>query len=102
MISSSVFIRKRQSLTWEEKQLLFIKYEALLENQESTVEQILNFLNASAIDHKIQLDKIHTIPYENKISKKEFDYLSDFYKNDIKKVEDMLGWECHDWKNAIS
>jgi len=85
---------------FEREQLLFIKYEEFLENQASTMEQILNFLNVSSIDHKIKLNKTHTIPYQKKIGRRESDYLSDFYKNDINKVEEMLGWECLDWKST--
>lgn len=87
---------------FNKNQLLVIKYEEFLKNQETTMEQILFFLNVSSIDHKIKLKKTHNIPYKKKISKKEFDYLSDFYKNDISKIEEMLGWDCLDWKKTFT
>lgn len=87
---------------FDKKHLLVIKYEEFRENQEATVEQVLDFLNVSSIDHEVKLNKTHAIPYKKKISEKEFDYLSDFYKNDIDKVEKMLGWDCLDWKNDFT
>ncbi|MEM9546794.1 MAG: sulfotransferase [Bacteroidota bacterium] len=86
---------------FDKKQILFIKYEAFLENQETTIEQILTFLNVSSIDHEIKLIKTHNIPYKKKLSKIAFDYLSSFYKKDINKVEEMLGWDCRDWKHIF-
>lgn len=85
---------------FDKKQLLFIKYEEFLENQEFILKGILDFLNVSSSDHTIKLNKTHAIPYKKKISKIEIDYLSDIYKNDISKIEEMLGWECLDWKNT--
>jgi hypothetical protein len=38
------------------------------------------------------------IPYLKKINKKERRYLVKIFKNEIEKIEELLGWNCSDWK----
>jgi hypothetical protein len=40
----------------------------------------------------------NVVPYERVITPEERQYLHDIFSEDIAKVEQMLGWDCSDWK----
>ncbi|NGX84151.1 sulfotransferase [Aequorivita sp. KMM 9714] len=79
-------------------QLLFIKYEEFLKKQESYLKIIFKFLNVSDSSFNYNFNKSHSIKYKSKIDDESKILLLKAYKNDINKVESLLGWNCNDWK----
>ncbi len=80
------------------QQVLFIKYEDYLQNQVTWIEKVFEFLGVGA-NHSIVEQKTFTSTYHRKISPEEREYLNMLFKNNINEVEQLLGWDCADWKN---
>lgn len=80
------------------EQLLFIKYEDFLQNQEKIVNQILWFIGVSPklkmfnenFDHNIKV-------YNREIKDEEKLFLKNIFENDVEVVEKLLNWDCSDW-----
>jgi hypothetical protein len=78
-------------------QIKFIKYENFLKHPDVVIKDLLNFLKVDTsyyYENKIYFQ----IPYLKKINKKERRYLVKIFKNEIEKIEELLGWNCSDWK----
>jgi hypothetical protein len=80
------------------QQVLFIKYEDYLQNQVTWIEKVFEFLGVGT-NHPIVEQKTFSSTYIRKISLQEREYLNMLFKNDINEVEQLLGWDCADWKN---
>lgn len=80
------------------EQILFIKYDDFFNDQEITINKIFDFLSVDLTLFKYQKKVIHKLSYERKITKIEEDFLSDFFSPEIEKVENLLGWDCSNWK----
>ena len=83
---------------FDRNQLLFIKYEDFLSEQETYLRKIFSFLNVSNDNYNFNFKKSHNIKYSSEIDAKSKSYLLNKYMNDINKVELLLGWDCNDWK----
>ena len=79
-------------------QLLFIKYENFLINQYNTLIEIFDFLEVKSDNYRFKQKVVHKRPYDRKITPEESTYLRNIFYNDIEEVEDLLGWNCNDWK----
>ncbi len=78
-------------------QMLFLRSKQLRENNEETVKRVCEFLGVG--DHtKLPKNKSwHARKYDNPISPQERAELIEFFKQDIKHLEQMLDWDCSDW-----
>lgn len=79
-------------------QLHFIKYEEFEKNQEHTLQQLFHFLNVDSENYNFQKEVINKTAYARVITKEESNYLLNAYIDDITEVENILGWDCSDWK----
>ncbi len=79
-------------------QLLFLKYEDFLQNQKATISEILNFLKLESLIN-IEEKIIRKIQYSQKLSKSNQLLLQNYYLDEIESVEELLNWNCEDWKD---
>ncbi len=77
-------------------QILVIKQEELLENNNATLSSIWQFLEVKAIPPVDPIEK-HVGSYSESMSEDDRDYLKRLYWNEIKGLEQMLDWDCRDW-----
>lgn len=79
----------------------FVKYEDFLSDPQKTMDKLFSFLgvNPSLYTHTDR--KIHTIPYIEPIRESSRKTLVDFFMPDIVRVEQLLGWDCADWKQIL-
>lgn len=80
-------------------QTLFIKYEDFLKEQEKCVNQLISFLGIESNNEtfNFSIKQIFKIDYSQKMSNQERKVLQTFYREDIKKVEMILGMDLRDW-----
>jgi len=76
--------------------VLILKSENLLIDHYSTLNKITDFLNISRF---ISLEKhvIHTRKYPSILSESDYNFLYNFFFLEIKKLEEMLQWDCSTW-----
>jgi len=77
-------------------QLMFIKYEDFLSNQEKTLKKVFSFLNIEGM-FNFQFQKKNKFNYSDNITREEKNTLLHFYKDEIKEIEELLDWDCKDW-----
>ncbi len=89
---------KRIYRYFPENQVMFLKFEDFITNQESCLSKIFNFLG---VDPELfSYKKVIIFPgnYNTKISAREKSILLPLFDADIKEVESLLNWDCSDWK----
>lgn len=79
--------------------VLFLKYEDYLKNQSSTLNYIFEFLEVDPRRYSFRERKWNMAEYNRAMRPEEKQYLQDLYHEDILAVEELLGWDCSDWKN---
>lgn len=78
------------------KNILILKTEDLKEHPSSSLNNIYQFLKIS--NYKTPSPrKVHSLPYELPIGKKEKDYLLSIFEPEIKALEKKLSWDCTSW-----
>jgi hypothetical protein len=82
---------------FDRNQILFIKYESLVDNPDLLMKDVFKFLDVSSTEFELKNNFINRGKYDSKLSSKEFKYLRRIFKNDIREVENLLGWNCSDW-----
>jgi hypothetical protein len=63
------------------------------------VNKVFSFLGVKPLS-KVKNRQQNRIPYERKISREERRYLYEAYKANIGQLEQLLGWDCSDWKQV--
>ncbi len=79
------------------EQTLFLKHEELRNYPHETLKKICHFLDVPPFQ-KIEPKTIHSRPYISQIENKDRSYLINLFKNDINQIEQILDWNCSDWK----
>ena len=79
------------------EQVEVVKFEDFRVNQRETVTSILSFLGRKPLRSIRNKDR-NIVPYGRAMSGRERAFLYNLFAEDIAKVEQMLGWECADWK----
>ncbi|MEP6974852.1 MAG: sulfotransferase domain-containing protein [Spartobacteria bacterium] len=80
-------------------QVRVIKFEEFRKRTAETVNEVFRFLGLEPLA-KIRNREQNQIPYEKKITPEERQYLYRLYEDDINRLEDLLGWDCSDWKEG--
>jgi hypothetical protein len=78
-------------------QLKGIKSEEFRVKQRETLDSVFGFLGVRSLARVRNRDR-NVVPYERAITLEERKYLYDIFVEDIIKLEQMLGWDCSDWK----
>ncbi len=99
-IRRGMYVEQLQRLfsLFDKEQVLILKYENFLNAQQNTLNQVFDFLNVEKKAYEFEPLTTNKIPYEEKIDPKSKVFLDIVFKEEIKKVEDLLHWDCSDWK----
>jgi hypothetical protein len=79
------------------EQMKVVKFEKFREEQRETLDSIFSFLGLEPLASLRSKDR-NVVPYERVINWEERIFLYNIFADDIAKLEQMLGWDCSDWK----
>jgi len=79
------------------EQLKIVKFEDFTGRQLETLAVIFSFLGRKPLRSVRNKDR-NIVPYERAMNWEEGVFLYNLFAEDIAKVEQMLGWDCSDWK----
>jgi Sulfotransferase domain len=79
------------------EQVKIIKFEEFRSRKRETLDSIFRFLGLKSLRMKRDKDR-NVVPYERNITTEERKYLYEIFAEEIVKLEQMLGWDCSDWK----
>lgn len=83
---------------FRKEQLLIIKYEDYISQQEEQLKLIFDFLGVDSNAYSYEFKEVFKSTYEKKMSYFLRVILRILYHGDISKVERMTAWDCSDWK----
>jgi Sulfotransferase domain len=79
------------------EQVNVVKFEEFREKQRETLASIFSFLGLDPLRSARSRDR-NVVPYERAMNWEERVFLYNLFAEDIAKLEQMLGWNCADWK----
>jgi hypothetical protein len=79
------------------EQVKILKFEEFKEKQREILASIFSFLGLKSLRSVRSKDR-NVVPYERAMNWEERVFLYNLFAEDIAKVEQMLGWDCSDWK----
>ena len=79
------------------KQIKAVKFEAFRDKQPETLTSIFSFLGLEP-SRSVRSKDRNVVPYEREMNGEEKVFLFNLFAEDIAKVEQLLGWDCSDWK----
>jgi hypothetical protein len=79
------------------EQVKVVKFEEFREQQRETLASIFSFLGRKPLRSVRSKDR-NVVPYERAMNWEERVFLYHLFAQDIANVEQMLGWDCSDWK----
>jgi len=79
------------------EQMKIVKFEEFKNNQRETLASIFSFLGRKPMRSVRSKDR-NIVPYNRAMNWEERVFLYNLFAEDIVKVEQMLGWDCSDWK----
>jgi len=74
-----------------------MKFEDFQTQQRETLDSIFSFLGLKPLAAIRSRDR-NVVPYERAMNWEEKVFLFNNFANDIAKLEQLLGWDCSDWK----
>jgi len=78
-------------------QVKTVKFEDFKEKQRETLASIFSFLGLEPLRSVRSRDR-NIVPYERAMNWEEKVFLYSLFEKDIAKLEQLLGWDCSDWK----
>ena len=79
------------------EQVKALKFEEFKEEQRETLVSIFSFLRLEPL-RSVRTKDRNIVPYERAMNWEERIFLYNLFAEDIAKLEQMLGWDCSDWK----
>ena len=79
------------------EQMKIVKFEEFKNNQRQTLASIFSFLGRKPMRSVRSKDR-NIVPYKRAMNWEERIFLYNLFAEDIAKVEQMLAWDCSDWK----
>jgi Sulfotransferase domain len=79
------------------EQVRAIKFEDFQRKKQQAMNSIFQFLGVDPLPKVRDKDR-NVVPYEREMTAEERRYLYAVFGWDISKLEEMLGWDCSDWK----
>lgn len=78
-------------------QVKVVKFEEFRKHQHETLASIFSFLGCKPLRSVRSKDR-NVVPYERAMNWEERVFLYNLFAEDIANVEQVLGWDCSDWK----
>ena len=79
------------------EQVKAVKFEDFQASQRETLASIFSFLGRKPLRYVRNKDR-NIVPYDRAMNWEERVFLYNLFAEDIAKVEQLLGWDCLDWK----
>jgi len=79
------------------EQMMIIKFEKFRREQRQTLHSIFSFLGVEPLS-SFRSKNRNVVPYERAMNWEERVFLYNIFADDIAKLEQLLGWDCSDWK----
>src|SRR6266480_323965 len=79
------------------EQVKVVKFEEFENKQRETLASIFSFLGVEPLRSVRSKDR-NVVPYERVMNWEERIFLYNLFADDIAKLEQMLGWDCSNWK----
>jgi hypothetical protein len=79
------------------EQMMIVKFEKFREEQRQTLHSIFSFLGVKPLPSFRSKDR-NVVPYQRAMNWEERAFLYNTFADDIAKLEQLLGWDCSDWK----
>jgi hypothetical protein len=79
------------------EQVLVIKYENFRKDYAGTVAAVFNFIGVRPL-RGLKNKQRNIGPYERKMTAEEREHVSAIFETDIGRLENLLGWDCSDWR----
>jgi hypothetical protein len=79
------------------EQIKAVKFEEFRDKQRQALISIFSFLGLKPLRSGRSKDR-NVVPYERAMNWEEKVFLYNLFAEDIAKVEQLLGWDCSDWK----
>ena len=79
------------------EQVKVVKFEDFKANQRKTLATIFLFLGRKPLRSVRSKDR-NIVPYDRAMNWEERVFLYNLFADDIAKIEQLLGWDCSDWK----
>lgn len=81
------------------EQVTVVKFEEFQEQKQQTLDSIFRFLGVEPLRRIRDKDR-NIVPYPREMTAEERRYLYAIFGWDIAKLEELLGWDCSDWKES--
>ena len=78
-------------------QVKAVKFEDFKEKQRETLTSIFSFLGLEPLRSVRSKDR-NIVPYDRAMNWEEKVFLYNQFEEDIAKLEQLLGWDCANWK----
>lgn len=82
---------------FDKEQIKFIKYEDFRDNNEKVVYDVLKFLGLDLSKYSFTAETLLPKKYISPMSESHKSIFYEVFKDEIKEIEDLLGWDCSDW-----
>jgi len=79
------------------EQVKIIKFEEFRDKNRETLNSVFDFLGVKPLRLLRSKDR-NVVPYDREMTLEERKHLYTIFADDIARVEQMLGWDCSDWK----
>jgi Sulfotransferase domain len=79
------------------EQVLVIKFDDLRRDYRTVTDRIFNFLGVPPFP-RLKNREENVINYARPMTQSERHHLYSIFRDDIAKLEQLLGWDCSDWK----
>jgi len=79
------------------EQMMIIKFEKFRQEQRETLDSIFSFLGVKPLPSFRSKDR-NVVPYQRAMNWEERVFLYNIFADDIATLEQLLGWDCSDWK----
>lgn len=88
---------RRYQRYFPDEQLCFLPYEDFRESPEQTMHSIFTFLGVDPAQYHFKPQTVNKTHYQQEMDSADRQYLINLFRNDVKELERLLGWDCSSW-----
>ena len=81
------------------EQVKIVRFEGFRDRKQETLDGIFGFLGVKRLRNIRDRDR-NVVPYERAMTEEERNFLGEVFSTEITKLEELLGWNCSDWKKS--